>query len=668
MTQAANPISFPFNFNGNISLREAARIYIGAGFSIIPLHWITRGKCSCGKKDCSSPAKHPLTQHGLKDASCDLAQIKDWWKKFPKANIGVCTGQVSGGLIVIDVDVVKGGKITAVDIPITLEVETGNGFHFWLRSNQEIHNSAGKLGQGIDIRGWGGYVVAPPSLHSNGRIYTFRNQDPIAELPAKILAQLIDPEPEPETDDPTLILSYSPDMADFASEGSRNDFLTSIGGRLRRQGFSTEEIESMLLTANLKRCNPPLIDKEVRKIAWSVGRYIPVGQIETTVNDPAPDDMDMGFDPDLDQQSTGQPAQSNQSTHDPFAGKSGRDPLIGAITSGQFRVIVYGRSEMILQGLFKGDWGLVVGKGGLGKTTFLLNVCICLASGKPFAPIVPEGQPPRRVLYLDFESNPQRLQEQFLKVCEQLTDDENLLVDENLQWAFEPEIAGHPWRMTDPQALKNLAKYIQQHKIDFVIVDTVSQAAALNDENNNAEVQRKIVVPIRRLVKYCDIGMLLVHHEGKGKTQTGIHDTQYRARGASALMDAARYQITLLPFSQDNRGLIEVVNSKDKGYRFDKVTMSRNEATHWFSLVQSPPPKPAPKVEDLIIDVLEMSSESMTTKDISALLPGTSKATLFRALKDLMASGRIIKVEHGQYQTPPNPLDDLDEEPPPDTP
>jgi hypothetical protein len=183
---------------------------------------------------CTSPAKHPLTQHGLKDASNDPDQIKAWWKQYPKANIGIVTGQASGGLVVIDVDVAKGGCLDPSDpayIPITLRVETGNGFHLWFKSDQEIRNSAGALGQGIDVRGWGGYVVAPPSIHASGRIYTFANESPVLEFPPEILAKL-----QPEPEDPNLVLSYSPDIDAFAPEGSRNDFLTKIGGKLRRQG------------------------------------------------------------------------------------------------------------------------------------------------------------------------------------------------------------------------------------------------------------------------------------------------------------------------------------------------------------------------------------------------------------------------------------------------
>jgi KaiC/GvpD/RAD55 family RecA-like ATPase len=632
-----------------VKLKDAALIYIEAGFSIIPLHWIAKNKCSCGRGDCASPAKHPVTQHGLKDASNNPDQVKAWWKQYPKANIGVCTGQASNGLTVIDFDLQKfdlqkGTDSIPLGLPVTLEVATGNGFHLWFKSDQEIRNSAGKLGQGIDVRGWGGYVVAPPSIHHSGRIYTFANQNSILDFPPEILAKL-----QPEPEDPDLVLSYSSDMADFAPEGSRNDFLTKIGGKLRRQGFSPPEIESTLLATNLQRCSPPLADKEVRQIARSVGRYIPAQQIETQIEDKPeltlPDD-ELDDIPNLDQSQADQDSQPDLPPN-PFPTPPGRDPLLGAITLEQLNLTIFGRPEMILQGLSKGDWGLVVGIGSVGKTTFLHNIAVCLATGRPFPPLIPEGQTPRKILYLDFESNPWRLQSQLRILQEVLTDEEKILVGKNLHFAIEPEINGTPWRLTDIPSLLNLAKYIQKHQIDLVVVDTLAQAASLSDENNNAEVQRKVVTPIRRLVKHCDVAVLLLHHEGKGKMQTGENYTQYKARGASSLIDAARYQITITPADKEKKGQVEVVNSKDKGEGFRAVIMELDQKSRWFSMLGYL--NKTLKASDVIMETLEKQTGEVSLDELSTLIPTIAKSTIKNNLTELVKSNRITRTEHGSY-------------------
>jgi hypothetical protein len=637
-----------FPFNGNIKLKDAALIYVEAGFSIIPLHWITRNRCSCGSQMCSSPAKHPLTQHGLKDASNDPTQVKAWWKQYPKANIGVCTGQPSNGLTVIDFDLQKGAisqGLQGLGLPATLEVTTGNGFHLWFRSDQEIRNSVGKLGQGIDVRGWGGYVVAPPSIHHSGQIYTFANQNSILDFPSEILAKL---QPEPEPEDPGLVLSYKSNMADFFPDGQRDVALTSMAGKLRRQGFSQEEIEAALLTANQKRCNPPLTDRQVKKIARSVSRYQPAQQIDTQIEDePELILSDSGaVDPDDPQQPP-----------DLSSNASGKDPLIGAITTGQLRTTVFGRPEMVLQGLFRSDWGLVIGIGSVGKSAFLVNVCVSLACGRPFLPVVPEGQPPRRILYLDFEGSNWRWQEQVEILGEAFTDEEMALIDINLHWGIEPEVDNKPLRLNDKKSLQNLAAYIKQHKIDLLIVDTIAQAVNLRDENSNGEVQQNVVVPIRRLTKHCDVAALLVHHEGRGKNQNKVHDSQYRGRGATSLMDASRYQIAMIPFDPDKRGPTKIVNAKNKGYGFDEVVMTLDEDTRWFSPSEAPPPPPAPKVADMIVDVLNQSSAAgMTPDEISGLIMGVTKRTIERRLPELLKSGRIVKVKTGVYRSGSPPV------------
>jgi putative DNA primase/helicase len=78
------------------------------GRHILPPNWAEGGKCGCGDPECGSVAKHPLTAHGVKDATTDEATSQRWWREYPKANIGIATGKVTD-LIVLDVDPRHGG-------------------------------------------------------------------------------------------------------------------------------------------------------------------------------------------------------------------------------------------------------------------------------------------------------------------------------------------------------------------------------------------------------------------------------------------------------------------------------------------------------------------------------------------------------------------------------
>ncbi len=115
--------------------------------------------------------KVPITAHGLKDATTDTGTIESWWRAHPAANIGIATGAASG-IVVLDVDGRAGEASLAKlpnPLPDTLVALTRRGAHFWFaHPGGKVANSAGKLGPGLDVRGDGGYVVAPPSRYSEG--------------------------------------------------------------------------------------------------------------------------------------------------------------------------------------------------------------------------------------------------------------------------------------------------------------------------------------------------------------------------------------------------------------------------------------------------------------------------------------------------------------------
>ena len=127
--------------------------------------------------------KIPRIKEWQKVATIDPNIVRGWWTQWPNANVGIATGEGSN-LVVLDVDV-KDGKCgdeslaelerQLGDLPTTVEVVTGTGgrhIYFIYPNNSEIRNSASQLGPGLDVRGEGGYVVVPPSIHPDtGRTY-----------------------------------------------------------------------------------------------------------------------------------------------------------------------------------------------------------------------------------------------------------------------------------------------------------------------------------------------------------------------------------------------------------------------------------------------------------------------------------------------------------------
>ena len=125
--------------------------------------------------------KEPALARGFKAASYEEKTVRAWWTRSPSANIGLATGE---GLLVLDVDGLEGRKALRRltrrfgSLPRTVEASTGKGRHlfFGYPPSKQVRLSAGKLGEGLDVRADGGYVVAPPSVHPSGRRYRWRRK------------------------------------------------------------------------------------------------------------------------------------------------------------------------------------------------------------------------------------------------------------------------------------------------------------------------------------------------------------------------------------------------------------------------------------------------------------------------------------------------------------
>jgi Bifunctional DNA primase/polymerase, N-terminal len=184
------------------ALRSEVFAAVSRGWCVFPCHSAPDGNCSCGKPECNSPGKHPRTRRGHRDATMDKRQISTWAHKWPGCNWGLATGEASG-VVAIDIDGVEGRASLAnlqrqgLILPATLTVTTGRtdgGEHRYYRMPTGVdlrNDQSGKIGPHIDVRGTGGYVVIPPSIHPSGKQYRFIDPDvPIAELPGWVIERL----------------------------------------------------------------------------------------------------------------------------------------------------------------------------------------------------------------------------------------------------------------------------------------------------------------------------------------------------------------------------------------------------------------------------------------------------------------------------------------------
>ncbi|HYM33071.1 MAG TPA: bifunctional DNA primase/polymerase [Candidatus Cybelea sp.] len=247
-------------------MRTAAIGYLHRGWSVIPVR---------------PGEKRPLVrweEYQHRRASED--EVRGWFAAWPRANIGIVTGPISE-LVVIDVDPAHGGaeSLSALEsahgnLPQTIEAITGGGGrHLYFADEQgAIGNRVGITG-GVDIRGTGGYVVAPPSLHPSGRRYAWKpscgpDERPLATLP-RWFAYLAGAEHEQRGHSRGFWRQL---VRDGVVEGSRNNSIAQLAGHLLWHEVDPAIVLDLLLCWNSRRCRPPLPDDEVAGVVDSISR------------------------------------------------------------------------------------------------------------------------------------------------------------------------------------------------------------------------------------------------------------------------------------------------------------------------------------------------------------------------------------------------------------
>lgn len=241
-----------YNQSSNETVLAAAHDYAASGWPVFPTHGIQNGRCSCNSA-CSSPGKHPRIKGGLTQATTDHAVIERWFRRWPTANVAIRTGK-EAGLVVVDVDPDHGGLASLRELikdnaplPPTMTVATGSGgLHFYFQHpGDEIHNSAGtRLGPGLDVRGDGGYVIAPPSAHISGKPYAWINDITLEAVPNWLHAMIREPERRPRVDLPPIVNKDS--WAETALRSELNSVTHAPEGRrnytLNRAAFNLGQI------------------------------------------------------------------------------------------------------------------------------------------------------------------------------------------------------------------------------------------------------------------------------------------------------------------------------------------------------------------------------------------------------------------------------------------
>lgn len=245
---------------------QAALDYLARDWSVIPVF-------ARQKRPLISWQKY---QHS--HATAD--EVSAWYRRWPNANVGIVTGAVSN-LVVLDVDRGHGGdeSLAALErrhgpLPVTVEaISGGGGRHlYFAHPGGHVRNRVA-LAAGIDLRGDGGMIVAPPSVHPSGARYAWRTgQAPDEIAPAPLPEWLLEEVAPAEGGAGHTLSHWRQLIAEDVPEGSRNNTIASLSGHLLWHGVDAEVVTELLLCWNRERCRPPLSDEEVMRTVQSIAR------------------------------------------------------------------------------------------------------------------------------------------------------------------------------------------------------------------------------------------------------------------------------------------------------------------------------------------------------------------------------------------------------------
>src|SRR5438093_654687 len=423
------------------TMLSAALEYAERCVPVFPVWGVDGGRCRCGAPDCrNSAGKHPIAScapRGFKDASIDESVIREWWSRFPSANIATPTGDWCD---VLDIDPRNGGDTTLLELerqhgplPDTATVITGGGGRHIYFSATRV--ALGKTaGRGIDIKTAGGYVLLPPSNHVSGGIYRddlahLLFETPLAPVPTWLVALATAATVSTGKGHHAGPADW-PALLSGVTEGQRHAVAARLAGHLLGKGLSEAEVE-VILCGYADRCIPPMPAAEVRRIVHDLAAkdLVRIGR-NVAATTPATDDLGLTPLNEL----LNEPAESHE-------------------------WIVEGR-------LPAGGFGGIFGKPKGGKSTLARTLAVAVARGTPWLGM---RTTPGPVIYLALEEKRGEVREHFRALGATGADQIFILV------------APAPL-----DALQRLRLEVARRRPALVIIDPLFRMVRVDDGNNYA--------------------------------------------------------------------------------------------------------------------------------------------------------------------------------------
>lgn len=420
------------------------------------------------------------------------SEVREWWAKWPSANIGIVTGVQ---VVVIDADNaesvewMESGAVTRTP----WRVKTGKGKHFYyqISPSVEVRNSVNEA-RGLDVRAVGGYVVAPPSRHTTGAIYAWEHDEwgggSVLDLPTLSGEDLqaiqgYTGRPGGELDIDMGQVKMAHDGAPVPP-GGRNNALASMAGQWIHQGMSLQEIMTAAHAWNGQNPAP-----------------LPAGEVETTVASVTRTHIERHPDRPV-------PMAPVVPIRD---GVQVQPPLVETFTWGEMEDAPPAKPEYFWRDhvLFRGAIMLLAGPPKAGKSRLFMSMGVEAAIGGQF--LGDKFVRPLRVLWLQAEIHRAFLKERFDQAVGGLTADQRGLLRENFHMTGRLSVD-----LLNPIEYYAMQQAVARIDPDLICIDPIINFSAANENDNTETVAMlKRAVALKNVVRDEGAAIALLHHTSK---------------------------------------------------------------------------------------------------------------------------------------------------------
>ncbi len=512
-------------------------------------------------------------------------QINQWWGRYPEANIGIATGKVSG---IVAIDVERNGDFTCY--PQTITSQTGGGGQHFIYQwpGHPVPNSTNKV-KLTDVRGDGGYIVVPPSVHRSGKAYEWLI--PPGET---------DPQPLPELSSirPATAKKWE-HIAEGVGEGERNmsaaSFIGELVHALPQELWPTAAWDAAL--AWNSRCSPPLATEELRRTFESIAAR--------QLNQPR--------------------ATSSHQTR----------PLGEAVAFQDLALMEVAEPEWTVHRLIpKGGITVISSPPGLYKSFLLSHIAIACALGTKV--LGEYGTQQQAVMIVDEENHKNRL----ARRIKLLTDQLDLPIYYHI---------GDGFRVDNEQQAEALLAEAKRKSIGLIMFDTLVRIH--NQDENSATAMNQVYLALRKFTEAGMTVVLAHHHRKQGTFKIKVTDIMAQAeamRGSSDILGMVDSHLAIVSKEDEgNTRQLVLVQTKQRDDELlkpfvVKVISEPGRVNFEGGGEYDDEAYAAQEAKERLLEILGKDDSGLSHKQLVKALKDVAGSTSMRAARDELVAAGVI--------------------------